>query len=169
MTTFQIPVRELRNRPGQMRELQTSFVLEAPLETAVVKLPAGAAIEADLRLESVHEGVLATADLSATAHAVCCRCLEDMNLEIRVDFQELFAYSGQSDDDLLVVNDLIDLEQPVIDSVVSSLPFKPICSESCLGLCAECGFLMADDPEHGHLAPIDSRWSDLQKLQTEEE
>lgn len=169
MTSFEISVRDLKNRPGQMRELQSEFVLEAALETAVVRLPSGATISAGLRFESVHEGILATAELSANAQAVCSRCLEDMNLEIRVDFQELFAYSGQSDDDLLVVNDLIDLEQPVIDSVVSSLPFKPICSERCLGLCAECGFLMADDPEHGHLAPIDSRWSELQKLQTEEE
>jgi uncharacterized protein len=169
VANFQIAVRDLISRPGQMREVEQTFALEAALETAVVKLPAGSEIAADIRLESVHEGILASAELNATAEAVCSRCLEDMNLEIRVDFQELFAYSGQSDDDLLVVNDHIDLEQPVIDSVVSSLPFKPICSDSCLGLCAECGFLMADDPDHGHEAPIDSRWSDLQKLQTEEE
>lgn len=156
-------------KPGQMREIELMLSLNEPLGNYVLQLGQGDQIAAKIRLESVHEGILASAALGATAAGECSRCLEPINVDVDVDFQELFAYSGQSDDDLLVVSDQIDIEQPVIDSVVGSLPFKPVCSENCIGLCPECGFRMQLDPDHAHDAVIDSRWSELSKLQIEEE
>ncbi len=124
-----VPVHELMKRPGLMRELELDIDLATPIGTEVVAIPAGEAVEVDLRLESVHEGILATGEIFAEAKTNCSRCLDDMNLNIEVDFQELFAYSYSSDDELLVTNEHIDLEQVVIDSVVLSLPFQlPNCS-----------------------------------------
>jgi len=61
------------------------------------------------------------------------------------------------------------LEQVIVDSVVLNLPFTPICSADCLGLCPECGAKMNEDPDHQHEAPVDSRWSALEKLAQERE
>ena len=126
--SFLVPVHELMKRPGLMRELELDIPLVEPIGTEVVAIPAGESVEVELRLESVHEGVLATGEIFADAKTECSRCLDAMNLKIEVDFQELFAYSYSSDDELLVTNDHIDLEQVVIDSVVLSLPFQPVCT-----------------------------------------
>jgi uncharacterized protein len=130
-------------------------------------IPAGEVIELNLRLESVHEGILATGEVDSTAKAECSRCLEPLNLAVEVDFQELFAYSLEQEDDFLVQDEKIDLEQAITDAVVLSLPFKPVCSEDCLGLCSECGMKMAEDPGHVHEAKFDSRWSELESFRKE--
>ena len=55
---------------------------------------AGQSVDVDVRLESVHEGILVSADVSATADGECGRCLTDIALPVEVEFQELFAYSS---------------------------------------------------------------------------
>jgi uncharacterized protein len=169
MTTspFLIPVHELINRPGLMKELDLEITIAEPLGEAAASVVTGSIIDLSVRLESVHEGILATGEVDADAEALCSRCLEPLKLPVEVDFQELFAYSGLGEDEYLVQDENIDLEQVIRDAVVLSLPFQPVCSPDCLGLCSECGLKMAEDPNHGHELPIDSRWSELQKLKEE--
>ena len=167
--SFLVPVHELMKRPGLMRELELDIPLVEPIGTEVVAIPAGESVEVELRLESVHEGVLATGEIFADAKTECSRCLDAMNLKIEVDFQELFAYSYSSDDELLVTNDHIDLEQVVIDSVVLSLPFQPVCTKDCLGLCAECGIRLSEEPDHKHENVVDARFEALKDLLSKEE
>ena len=167
--SFLVPVHEIMKRPGQMRELELDIELEEPMGTAVVAVPKGENVEIDLRLESVHEGILATGDVFCEAHTECSRCLDEMKLEVEVDFQELFAYSVQSDDELTVDGEHIDLMQVVTDSVVLSLPFQPVCSKNCLGLCVECGFRLAQDPDHRHESVVDPRFSALEGFLSKEE
>lgn len=167
--SFLVPVHELMKRPGLMRELELDIPLSEPIGTEVVAIPAGESVEVDLRLESVHEGVLATGEIFADAKTECSRCLDAMNLKIEVDFQELFAYSYSSDDELLVTNEHIDLEQVVIDSVVLSLPFQPVCTKDCLGLCAECGIRLSEEPDHKHENVVDARFEALKDLLSKEE
>ena len=162
-----MPVNDLTRRPGQMNELELDIELTTPMGQGAATVPVGEVIELNLRLESVHEGILATGEVDSTAKAECSRCLEPLNLAVEVDFQELFAYSLEQEDDFLVQDEKIDLEQAITDAVVLSLPFKPVCSEDCLGLCSECGVKMAEDPEHVHQAPIDSRWSELESFRKE--
>jgi uncharacterized protein len=150
-----------------MRELEMDITLTSPMGQGAATVPAGEVIELNLRLESVHEGILATGELDSTAKAECSRCLEPLNLAVEVDFQELFAYSLEQEDDFLVQDEKIDLEQAITDAVVLSLPFKPVCSQDCLGLCSECGMKLAEDPEHVHQAQIDSRWSELESFRKE--
>jgi uncharacterized protein len=167
MSAFEVPVNDLTRRPGQMSELELEITLTSPMGQGAATVSAGEVIELNLRLESVHEGILATGEVDSTAKAECSRCLEPLNLAVEVDFQELFAYSLEQEDDFLVQDEKIDLEQAITDAVVLSLPFKPVCSEDCLGLCSECGVKMAEDPEHVHQAQIDSRWSELESFRKE--
>jgi uncharacterized protein len=150
-----------------MNELELDIELAIPMGQGAATVPAGEVIEINLRLESVHEGILATGEVDSKAKAECSRCLEPLNLEVEVDFQELFAYSLEQEDDFLVQDEKIDLEQAITDAVVLSLPFKPVCSQDCLGLCSECGMKLAEDPEHVHQAQIDSRWSELESFRKE--
>ena len=167
MSVFQVPVNDLTRRPGQMNELELDIELTTPMGQGAATVPVGEVIELNLRLESVHEGILATGEVDSTAKAECSRCLEPLDLAVEVDFQELFAYSLEQEDDFLVQDEKIDLEQAITDAVVLSLPFKPVCSEDCLGLCSECGMKLAEDPEHVHQAQNDSRWSELESFRKE--
>lgn len=168
-TQFVIQVHDLINKPGHMREAELDFTLDERMGEGAAFVEKGTTIEVDLRLESVHEGILATGDIFAAAVSECSRCLDPMKLDVEVDFQELFAYSGTSEDDLLVQDDSIDLDPVIRDAVVLSLPFTPVCSPDCAGLCAECGVKLAENPGHVHEAAIDARWSELQKFQTKED
>ena len=164
-----MPVKELLKHPGNMRELVLKASVGEAIGTPVAKLSREQELQIELRLESVHEGILATAEVSTVIALTCSRCLDEINLDFEVDFQELFAYSSSSDDELLVKNDQIDLEQVVIDSVISNLPFQPLCSPDCLGLCSECGKKLIEDPNHEHQKPVDSRFEALKDLLGKEE
>lgn len=167
--SYLISVRDITRRPGEMRESSLEVPAVEDLGNGIVRVFPGTAMQLELRLESVHEGILATGELETQAVGECSRCLEPLNLPVKVDFQELFAYSGESDDDLLVHDNQIDMQQVVIDSVVLSLPFQPVCSENCLGLCSECGEKLVQNRGHTHDAPVDPRWNELKDLLSKEE
>jgi uncharacterized protein len=90
-------------------------------------------------------------------------------------FQELFVYDDhdhdpdEDDETSRLEDDLLDLEPLLRDEVVLALPFQPLCTEDCPGLCAECGARLANDPGHSHEAPIDPRWAGLTQLQQDQD
>jgi uncharacterized protein len=159
-----ISVHDLINKPGTMREKQLDVVIDEPMANFAIGIPAGSIIEIDARFESVHEGILVTGDAFATASGECSRCLDPIDSSVEVEFQELFAYSGTSEDDFVVENESIDLDQVIRDAVVLSLPFQPVCSAGCKGLCVTCGAKLNEDPQHAHEAPVDPRWNALTNL-----
>lgn len=168
-----IDTRRLVRRAGSMVEETLDVAAPALIGTDVIGVAEGAPLHIELRLESVMEGVLASGTVQASATGACVRCLDDIDYEVDVPFQELFAYAdraahfdevGDDDEDQRVIEgDLIDLEPVVVDAVVLSLPFQPVCDEDCPGLCSVCGAHLADDPEHTH-EQTDPRWAALSSL-----
>ena len=68
-----------------------------------------------------------------------------------------------------VVDDTVDLEQPIIDAIGLALPFTPLCTPDCPGLCPDCGTPMAEaGPDHHH-DKIDPRWSKLAAMLPEQD
>jgi uncharacterized protein len=149
-----------------------SRTVQAPADLGieVLSVPEGSPVELDLRLEAVMEGVLVTGTARAGLDGECARCLEPITDEIEVRFQELFVYDDldvDPDEELevsMLQADLVDLEPLLRDAVVLALPFQPLCQDDCPGLCPECGARLADDPDHGHDAPVDPRWAALSGL-----
>lgn len=157
-----------------MIEVEREIPASADFGTEVLAVPEDGPLTLHMRLESVVEGVLVTGTVRATAVGACVRCLDPVSVDIEAPFQELFAYTdraahhrevGASDDETehVIVDGLINLEPLLRDTVVPALPFKPVCREDCLGLCAQCGVRMEDDPGHEHDV-IDPRWSALAEL-----
>jgi len=158
-----------------MEQAQRTVEAPADLGTDVIEVPEGTPVELELRLESVVEGVLVTGSAHATATGACVRCLDPVDREVDVVFQELFAYADRAahhhevapvqdeDEEHTLEGDLFDLEAVLRDAVVPALPFQPVCRDDCPGLCSECGARLADDPDHHHDV-IDPRWSALSAL-----
>jgi uncharacterized protein len=134
----------------------------------LVAIDAGAPLDLDLRLESVSEGVLVTGTVSAPTVGECARCLTEITGSIVIDLTELFAYPDSATDETTeadefgrVVDDTVDLEQPIVDAVGLALPFAPLCGPDCAGLCPDCGVPLASaEPGHHHEA-VDPRWAKL--------
>ena len=169
-----LDTRELGRRPGSQHQVTRSVPAPADLGIEVLHVPEGAPVELDLRLEAVMEGVLVTGTASAELAGECARCLEPIDDEVDVRFQELFVYDDQdysSEDDEVskLEDDLLDLEPLLRDAVVLALPFQPLCEDDCPGLCPECGARLKDDPDHAHEEPIDPRWAGLAALQQDEQ
>ena len=131
--TLIVQLKELIHKPGNMKEVVLEHTLSEAIGTDVMGIPAGSSLSIPVRLESVHEGILASADFTASATGICSRCLDEISEDINVEIQELFMYRPEQEDDFVVEQDRIDLEQALIDSVVPALPLKPLCSEDCAG------------------------------------
>jgi len=163
---FVLDTRELGRRPGSMRRVQRTVAAPAGWALELVRVPAGAPVELDLRLESVVDGVLVTGDVQAPIEAECGRCLEPVTADVTVEVQELFAYEPTGDDDEqpLLSGDYIDLEPLARDAVVLGLPVNPVCSDDCEGLCSTCGARWADIEDNHTHDDLDPRWAALASL-----
>ena len=162
---FAVPVFDLIHRPGETRERDLDVVVPEDFGSELIGVRKGAEMRINTRLESLHDGVLVSAEIDSVATGECGRCLIDIELPVEVDIQELFAYSFDEAFDYTVVDDHIDLEPLIRDAVVLSLPFQPVCQEDCLGLCPQCGVRLLDNPGHEHEEPIDPRWAALAGLE----
>jgi uncharacterized protein len=170
-----LDTRELGRRPGSQHGVTRTVPAPADLGIEVLHVPEGSPVDLDLRLEAVMEGVLVTGEATAELAGECARCLEPISDEIDVRFQELFVYDDQhhdstEDDEVSTLEgDLLDLEPLLRDAVVLALPFQPLCTDDCPGLCPECGARLADDPNHAHEAAIDPRWAALAALEQDQQ
>jgi uncharacterized protein len=164
-----INTHELGRRPGSMRTLELSVPAPEDLGIELIGVPAGSPVEVELRLEAVMEGVLASGRAWVTLSGECARCLEPLEDDLEVTLQELYVYpesDAEEDEASRLEGELLDLEPVLRDAVVLALPFRPVCTPDCPGLCLECGARLQDDPGHAHEESIDPRWAALSTLTT---
>ena len=85
----------------------------------------------------------------------CSRCLEPFDMKIKTDFSgtavpEIPAMDdpaagddielAETDMEVIVYSgDDIDLGYEIAQQIIMSLPFKPVCRDTCKGLCIRCG------------------------------
>lgn len=161
---IEVDVRDLAGSPGSTRHVH----LEGPvpgLGTEMARLPEGRPVAAELVLEGIAEGVLASGTLECVMTEICARCLRPFESRVRVEVHELFAPGAAPDDDdyPLPPEGVIDVEPMVRDAVGVELPFSPLCRPDCLGLCERCG----GDRNLGECMcgpETDVRWSALSEL-----
>jgi uncharacterized protein len=89
--------------------------------------------------------------VQSTLALECGRCLEDIVLPVNLPFDLLYLPHNENvgegeleveDDDLTTAfyrDEQIDLGQIALEQFFLALPMKPLCRESCRGLCSECG------------------------------
>lgn len=166
-----VDVQTLAHRPGTMETLETSVPAPADFGNALIGAPEGSDVGLDLRLESVHDGILVSGVASVEVHGECSRCLDPIEYPVTADVQELYVFEQVPEDQpqdvadgqYAVEDESIDLEPVLRDAVITQLPFQPVCREDCPGLCSVCGARLEEDPEHHH-ETVDPRWSALSGL-----
>ncbi len=151
-----------------MRHIRETVSSPSRIGLDLIAIEKDAPLDLDLRLESVSEGVLVTGTITAPTSGQCARCLAATSGQVQVHLTELFAYpdsttaaTTEEDEVGHVVDETIDLEQPLIDAIGLELPLSPVCRDDCPGLCTECGVPLAEaEPGHHH-EQLDPRWAKI--------
>jgi uncharacterized protein len=103
-------------------------------------------LHGSLRLSRTPQGVLIQGTLEAETRAECVRCLTMFDLPAEIEISELFLpqHAAQAADEneeprIITEEGNIDLTPIVREEIILSIPMKAVCSETCKGLCPECG------------------------------
>ena len=96
------------------------------------------------------ENVFVEGTVATTVEMPCCRCLEKTRLPLQCSFKYTFAPPPSCSQDEVELNaadldfayyegDVIDLDTAILEQIMLQIPIKPLCAESCRGLCPHCG------------------------------
>ena len=160
-------VADLIDRPGVSRRVDLAVPVPADLELDM------ATVVGDLRLtgvlESVVDGILVRGEVSAQLESACARCLTDLQQPVTADVVELFSSPSEDAEEVEagyeITEGTIDLDTLLRDALVPAVPYRPLCSEDCKGLCAECGINRNDAECSCEDFTVDARWAALEGLQ----
>jgi len=90
-------------------------------------------------------------DIGASVRLTCSRCLADYTAAISSRFTIFYTKSVESqpedevelgEEDLISASysgDEIDFAEEIAEQVLLEIPYKPLCTEECRGLCFSCG------------------------------
>jgi len=159
-------VADLIDRPGASRRLDV-----LPAAPDDLQLPL-AEVTGPLRLrgvvESVVDGLLVRATLTAQLRVSCARCLVALTERVEADVVELFTAAADPDADsepgYTYADGVLDLDALLRDALVPAVPLRSLCSEECRGLCPQCGTNRNDAACDCSDTLTDSRWAALEGL-----
>jgi uncharacterized protein len=98
----------------------------------------------------------------------CSRCLTEFAEPLRVPFHEQFVQdetkADVDDDQVHIVSDTIELDPYIEQAVVLDLHYRPLCKETCQGLCPKCGANKNTESCSCDTRVVDPRLADLAKF-----
>lgn len=108
----------------------------------------------------------------------CDRCLEPVRLPVQQDFDLVYQpdFESESGEEIEIATEDtevgfyegagLELADIVREQILLSLPLQRLCSESCKGLCPECGQNRNIKDCQCRTAASDERWAALKKIST---
>lgn len=137
-------------------------------------------VHAQIRARVVGESIVIEGRIDTLVKIVCSRCLSPFELPIDIDFRvnaverdkvhgddpstEEVELSANEMDVIPYSGESIDLRQEIAQQIVMALPFKPLCSETCKGLCSGCGVDLNRTPCQCDNQNLNSPFAVLKKL-----
>jgi uncharacterized protein len=120
-------------------------------------------------VERLAGGFLVDVAFRARIYGPCARCLEEATMEVETEQQEFVptARDGWEESALSAfVEDLeVDVDGIVREALVLSLPSQVLCSETCAGLCPQCGQDLNRGSCECDTKETDERWNKLKDLE----
>jgi uncharacterized protein len=155
---FRFPIADLLQEHGRQR----SVVLDAPVRWSLELSRIDGPLAGELTLEGVSGGILARGRVAVPVRHTCHRCVGEWEDAVEVAVTELLG--TDPDDEYRLDGEVADLEPPVRDAVLLTLPLLPTCRPECAGLCAVCGADLNTDACPGHDDEPDSPFAALRGL-----
>ena len=173
-----VSVAQVASRPGQSKEIDATFPAPSGIGDEIVGVDEGADVSVVGSFDSIVDGLILNARISAPVHAECTRCLKPIQRDWTVNVTSFFPYEDKSaagkggkagkngkeeEVDIIAGEDesedtypllengaFADIEAMIRDTLVESLPLQPLCRPDCRGLCSQCGADLNEDPDHHH-------------------
>ena len=136
--------------------------IDAPVDWSIEMsgLDPQAPLHAELSLESSSGGLFVRGRATALVIHTCHRCLHAWSELIEAEVAEMVGGDG----DYPMAGDEIDLEAPLRDAMILTLPVLPLCREDCRGLCSRCGADLNTGSCPGHDEEPDTPFTALRQL-----
>jgi uncharacterized protein len=132
------------------------------------------AVDADIVATHTNLGAYFEGNADARFIAECSRCLREFETPVHAEFAEQYyaKYGVENGEPLpeaprdakTIDSDFnVDLEPLLREELLLEVPFAPLHSPDCKGLCGTCGRDLNLEP-HTHDDPMDERWAKLEAL-----
>lgn len=130
-------------------------------------------VTVDLHAQLVSDTLTVDGKLQAQVTYRCSRCLTDYQDELQTDFSERFVRAdpadlADEDERIPALGDQIELDPYLEQEILLAMPYTPLCSEECAGLCPVCGANRNEHVCECRTERIDPRLADLAKLLEQE-
>jgi len=163
-----VSVAQVASRPGQSKEIDATFPAPSGIGDEIVGVDEGADVSVVGSFDSIVDGLILNARISAPVHAECTRCLKPIQRDWTVNVTSFFpsaaGKNGKEEEvDIIAGEDeaedtyplldggaWADLEALLRDTLVEELPLQPLCKPDCKGLCSQCGIDLNENPDHQH-------------------
>jgi len=108
-------------------------------------------VNAHLKIEKLGDEVLVKGELTTEVHLQCGRCLKDFQQTLSVPVEvvyhpaeelkreENYEITNEELDTDFYTGEELDLFNILKEQIELNLPMKPLCNDSCKGLCPSCG------------------------------
>lgn len=133
-------------------------------------------VKAKLRVDKVSSEILVNGSIRALVEMQCSRCLNNFtnktDININVVYHPVDELKGEDrheikDDELdtgFYRDEQLDTNELLKEQMILNMPMKPLCSESCRGICLRCGKNLNIDTCECRQEEPDPRLVELKKL-----
>ncbi|MBR2460350.1 MAG: DUF177 domain-containing protein [Clostridia bacterium] len=159
-----INVKKLLNGEISCQTFEYEFIIE--FSGTDYTFPSPVKVHGEIKNAGGYIPLTATCELEIVGE--CARCLAPVREKLTVDFSRTVAVSLEAedeDDEYLQVSDgCIEVDEPIRDEVLLSLPMRLLCFEDCKGLCPKCGIDLNKGKCSCSDRMTDPRWSILKSF-----
>jgi uncharacterized protein len=135
-------------------------------------------IKGECRLLRTNRSILTSCTLETKVGLRCSRCLRQFRHPLTIKFEEEFfptidilngaPLPAPDEASSFTIDDhhILDLNEPIRQYTLTSLPMKSLCQADCAGLCQTCGKNLNEGQCDCPSEEIDPRWTALTKIKS---
>jgi uncharacterized protein len=156
---------------------------EPPIVDEEGGLKCVAPIKGEVTFSNTGRHIVARGSFATSIELECARCLETFQVKVASPLEEemelsvpLVELEGDEDEEPPVkelegifADNVLDVTELLRQDILLAVPIKPICSDTCKGLCAHCGKNLNQGPCECPQGEIDSALAKLGSLLEEQE
>ena len=136
---MKIQISDIVSGKGRHKNIDYTFeMIPFEFEGDIIKPVSSCSVQGDI--SSKDNILLLNINIKVNLEMNCSRCLDTFIYPIDIDIEERFTNDSNSEDEaIIVIDDVLDINEVVETSIISTLPIKRVCKTNCKGLCQTCG------------------------------
>ena len=131
---MKIQISDIVSGKGRHKNIDYTFEMNPfEFEGDIIKPVSSCSVQGDI--SSKDNILLLNINIKVNLEMNCSRCLDTFIYPIDIDIEERFTNDSNSEDEaIIVIDDVLDINEVVETSIISTLPIKRVCKTNCKGL-----------------------------------